>query len=737
MKIKVRAFSGVRPRVSPSMLQSSDAQTAQNTDLSRGDVRGHAKYTRSASLASTVYTALVEYEENGNINWITHATADLNIVKSPIAADSYERAYITGYDEPRFFANDNVSAPFDATTDYYKLGIPAPAAGLTVESGGSITRYYVYTFVNSYGDEGPPSASAGGSTVGAPPVELSGIVPATLADVETNASTQKRNITSIKIYRTAVTGAGTATFLYTLTATWFSPDVNYVVGDYVVYSGALYLCTTQHDAAAWNAGHFTAGDHVADADLGTTTLTTTLYEAPPSDLKGIVYHPAGFLAGFADNTVYMTAIGHCQTWHNQEAFNETIIGLGVFDDSIVVVTEGYPYLLTGSDPATMNRQKLADRFPGVAKKTIVSGDGAVFYATKMGLAKVDRGGVVLATEPYFTEKEWQDYHPANMHGAYYEGKYFGWYESGADKGCVIIDLLNKNASTLDFFADASCVGSDGYYYILADDETSTTGTKALCRWNGDSYNYLQYNWKSKKFVLSEDVCFTAGRVFIDTQFYNDVINAMSDAGYISGLNDDYYASSYATISSTTDSFTGSAGDMLKLTLNGVVWDDITVGSCTDIDDVVASLNSATGRTVAENVDGYLVIKGPVGGRNVIIADGTSTAQAVVVDLFATLEDRYDRSRLLGGSVNEDYLNYYSINSCSLIETTALNISDDVTFKLYVDDTLRATKVVSDDKIFRIPGGYRGKKVEMEVGGFIPVRAVEVGTSVAALLTEDE
>lgn len=731
MKLRIDAFSGIRPRLTPTLLRDIDAQTANNTDLSRGDVRGLRKYQRIASLTGTAYTSLVQYEENGNVNFVTASSEDLDVVKSPIAGDTYERAYVTGYTTPRFWANDNVSSTFDPDTDFYKLGIPQPASGLTVEGSGTLTRYYIYTFVNKYGDEGPPSATAGGTSVGASPVTLSGF-PNTPESV---TLIKDRAITQVKVYRTAVTGAGTATFLYVLTATWFDTSTAYAVGDYVIYSNALYKCTSTHSAGAWDAGHFTAGDAVADADLGTTTITTTLYELPPDGLKGIVYHPAGFLAGFYGNTVYMTDIGHCQTWHNQEPFDDAIIGLGVFDESIVVVTEGFPYLLTGSAPSQMSRQKLASRYPGVAKRTIVSAEGGVFYAAKAGLVRVDQSGVRVVSEDYFTSDDWADYHPSNMHGAYYEGKYFGWYESGTAKGAVVIDFLNKNAKVLDFYASASLVAQDGYYYILIDDETTTTGTKARYKWEGDEYNYLHYTWKSKKFLLKENTSFTAGRVFLDTQFYSEVTALIESSGYLSTTNDAVYASSYATICSTASSFTGTAGDMLKLTMNGIVWDDITIGACTSLTDVAASLNTATGRSCAATLDGYLVITGPCGGRNIIIANGTSTSQAVVHDIFATLTDRYDRSRLIGGAINESQINYYSINSCSLTESVDLTISGDITLKLYVDDTLRATKVVSDDKIFRMPGGYRGKKVEMQIEGYIPVRAVEVGTSISALINE--
>lgn len=38
----------------------------------------------------------------------------------------------------------------------------------------------------------------------------------------------------------------------------FSTDFNYYVGDYVIYQGNLYRCTTAHYKTAWNSGHFTS-----------------------------------------------------------------------------------------------------------------------------------------------------------------------------------------------------------------------------------------------------------------------------------------------------------------------------------------------------------------------------------------------------------------------------------------------------------------------------------------------
>jgi len=93
-------------------------------------------------------------------------------------------------------------------------------------------------------------------------------------------------------------------------------------------------------------------------------------------------------------------------------------------------------------------------------------------------------------------------------------------------------------------------------------------------------------------------------------------------------------------------------------------------------------------------------------------------------------------RTIGGSVGFRSLGIYSVGSNALKKLTSIKINQYVVFKLYVDGSLRATKTISDDKIFRLPGGYRGKKVEIEVSGYVPIRKIEIGTSISALQQED-
>lgn len=89
-------------------------------------------------------------------------------------------------------------------------------------------------------------------------------------------------------------------------------------------------------------------------------------------------------------------------------------------------------------------------------------------------------------------------------------------------------------------------------------------------------------------------------------------------------------------------FTGIANDKIKVIVDGTTYDNISIATCTTIALVVAAINTAVGSTVASaSDDGYLVITSATTGATsaVTIADGTTTAQTVVGDLFSVAAER--------------------------------------------------------------------------------------------------
>jgi len=529
LKIEIAQFSGEVPKVAPHLLDNIHAQIASNVNVVRGDLRSLKAPLRIAALSLTSIKSLQIFEENSNSHWVESAN-DLDYARSPIAGDLYERLYFTGETEPRFFANDNISSPFDSTTDFIKLGIPQPTAAPTVGSagGGAIYRAYVYTYVSSYGDEGPPSNPDSISDYASGYVTIEDIV----------AAPAGRAIEKIYLYRTNSSASGVAEFQFVLEATWFSESVAYAVGDFVIYATDLYKCTTEHPAGAWNAGHFTAGENVADADLGeviscywTRAGVIYSYEPPPAGLKGLISLPNGVFAGFVGNELYLSEPyrPHAYPSAYKKSFDHQIVALGVFGTTIAVLTDGYPFLVYGSHPSSMSKQRISAFYPCLFKRSVCSDKNAVFYSSKEGRIRINQDGAVNATFGMIDEDSWNNnYQPTVTVWHAYRGKHIGFPGSGPG---FIIDFENAIISRISVASVAGHVSTgDSRFYIVTDDleainENDPPENMPLCvqEWEGSDSNYLQYTWRSKKYILDYDLNMGYARVLLDQSFYDDVI----------------------------------------------------------------------------------------------------------------------------------------------------------------------------------------------------------------------
>ena len=93
-----------------------------------------------------------------------------------------------------------------------------------------------------------------------------------LEAVEKDVKTLK---TTTSEHGAAITALGTSKAAKADIAPTFSAESNYAVGDLVYYEGALYECTTEHEAAAWDAENFTAAsidDELSSLKSGLTNV---------------------------------------------------------------------------------------------------------------------------------------------------------------------------------------------------------------------------------------------------------------------------------------------------------------------------------------------------------------------------------------------------------------------------------------------------------------------------------
>jgi len=483
LKKKQIIFSGSRPQAAPTLLSPGEGQTAENCKLDRGDLRPWKQYKDIEFVADLgAPKTLYLYENGEDDHWIAEDT-EYDFARSPVAAEVHNRLYYTGAAEVRVIASDLLSDPFDFDTDYYKLGVPAPTAALTIDSGyatGNNYRAYAYSYVVRLGssdlEEGAPSAIAAITDYDSGDVTLSGFTE----------PPSGRQIGKIRIYRTNASTSGVAVFQY--------------VGEF------------ETDGVDFTTETFT--DDVAEADLGTDTPQPDTFIPPPDGLKGLTGLLTGAFAGFVGNVVYISEPYLPHAWPYEYPLDAEIVGLGWFGSTGVVLTDSHVYFLLGS-PEAMDVMKLDGIYPCVSKRGIltdVGSEGGVAFPSEEGWALASQDGVRNISKPFIDPTSWrEDFDPNSTHAYFYEEKIFAFHTTGA----YVIDFYNDRFTTLTFHADAAhrAIRTGDFYFIAAnEDEGQPSYDHAIYQWEADKNDFFQYTWKSKKFILDWVTSFSCARV---------------------------------------------------------------------------------------------------------------------------------------------------------------------------------------------------------------------------------
>jgi len=138
MKFQIINFEGKYPAISPRLLSLSQAQIAENCDLRTGRLKPIKQPGDVVSVpAGTI--SVFPY----NSRWLTWAT-DVNVVRNPIANDTYQRIHYTGDGVPK------VRGIIGSTEYEYDLGVPKPTNTPTAvaiqKTSSSWTRNWHYYY---------------------------------------------------------------------------------------------------------------------------------------------------------------------------------------------------------------------------------------------------------------------------------------------------------------------------------------------------------------------------------------------------------------------------------------------------------------------------------------------------------------------------------------------------------------------------------------------------------------
>lgn len=505
--IKIEDFSGIVPRTGPTRLDPNQAQLAKNGKLQSKELRSWALpelvYTPTTVDVQTIYRI---DSPAGDKYWLEWAT-DVDMVPGPVADIDEFRYYYTGDGLPKKTNADLATtggvgvAPYPNAWLY--MGVPAPTGAPTLvassAAGTTETRAYVYTYVSEFGDVKEESAPS----------------PATQVTVDTTGATVTvsgftappttgYNITARRIYRT-ITGASSVTYS-------FVAEIPLATASYV--------------------------DSLTVTQLG-SELPSLYWSPPPDGLTGLVAMPNGILAGFIGNQVWFSEPYYPHAW--PEGYMLTvdyqIVGLGVYETTLVVLTNRFPYLISGVSPTSMSQQKLPIPQPCVSKRSIASDQYGVLYASPNGLVSLGSGSQDVVTVPLYTRDEWQELQPQTMKAMIYNNMYMGFYTDSSDvtKSLVLSRGDIPPLVELDFPAQCCFVDrttSDIFAISHLDNK--------LYQLDASPINNTVYEWLSKKFVLSAPANFAAIKVGADYDFMQSINAYIQEVIAIIAANQAFY-----------------------------------------------------------------------------------------------------------------------------------------------------------------------------------------------------
>jgi len=311
-----------------------------------------------------------------------------------------------------------VGQTFTASTPGTGTGTATPYSDVTE------LRYYTYTFVSDIGEESSPCVSP--TAIQCTPVDT--------INISGMSTSPGAGVTLTRIYRTQTGNTS---------------------GGYYFVAEQSALLSTYSDSVR------TLGEPMA----------TTTWLPPPSNLTHLIGLWNGMMAGISGRSIRFCEAGVPYAWpiaYEVIPSNTQPVALATFGQTLVVLTNGNPSVITGSSPDSLDEAPMDFDQACVSAASAVGMRTGVAWASPDGLAYLGSGGPQLLTQGTMTRDDWQALHPETIHGYIYEGRYFGFYNDGAGRKGFVLDMANPNGIYfLDFGCDAAYSDQlfDGLYAL--------------------------------------------------------------------------------------------------------------------------------------------------------------------------------------------------------------------------------------------------------------------------------
>lgn len=264
-------------------------------------------------------------------------------------------------------------------------------------------------------------------------------------------------------------------------------------------------------ARYWADPSYDLVDDYSLAGLG-NVLDTDDYDAPPEGLRGLSLFNNNIMVGFVGNEVFFSEPGKYHAWPDtyKKSIPHTIVGVAALSGNLLVLTESYPYILSGNDPAILSLARIDANYPCLNKSSISTMNYGLVYATHDGLVVYSAtAGPQLMTRELYSSDAWnEDLDPDTVvAAASYKDTYLAWHAAGglsferSGQAGTFVDLVADNQPTAIWYDSLT----NKLYY--------TTGTAGdIYEWDNPAQRNQSFTWRSKVFQLDSPLNLGAAQV---------------------------------------------------------------------------------------------------------------------------------------------------------------------------------------------------------------------------------
>ena len=469
--VKIDRFGGVVPRVAPSLLPDGAATVAHNCRLKSGKLVPLMEPSEVDVSEHTVYheNGLADISEAHSVYCWKHTLADGTVrtdflafpgrvyfTHGNIADDRYDRIFVTGETGVEFVtSNGDVKSDCPAAYMFDResgeiirhclckepMNAPRCSYAGELDEGTASDAYFFLSWYDRFGYESQESESSrnrngdASASFGVEPLRYNqnGVVVFQPVHVPHEAD-------GVRVYKTNNSGDET-------------DNIQFL-----------------HE---FPKGELSALESEFSVRVDDTQAAEAMpeIEPVPFDLVDMTFVPGNFYAGRAKSmphTVLFSDVDNPTNWSMAFRYDirDNIVKLAVTSNSVVALTDGTPYVLTGTAPESMTVASLASPAACVSEKSVVVYHNAVYFASNQGLCVVqdssDAGTVCQnLTAQHFTKEQWQALNPGScVMGAFDDALHMFFCLADGTRRAYTFDLTESANALTTHDEAATCVCTD-------------------------------------------------------------------------------------------------------------------------------------------------------------------------------------------------------------------------------------------------------------------------------------